>query len=165
MKTIASNYPSPLGEMLLLGTEDGLRGIWFLGQKHFPATDPAWLWEDAPLAPARRALDAYFAGVADIALPPLDLRGTPFQQKVWAALCEIPVGETRSYGEVARGIGAPSGSRAVGAAVGRNPVSILIPCHRVVGSSGKLTGYAGGLERKSWLLGHEAGRHSGSNEV
>lgn len=143
--------------MLLLGSDVGLRGVWFLGQKHFPETDSSWQWDDAPLAEVRRVLDAYFLGEINVILPPLDLRGTAFQQKVWQALQAIPAGETRSYGDIAREIGAPTAVRAVGAAVGRNPVSILVPCHRVVGSSGKLTGYAGGLDRKTWLLAHEAG--------
>ncbi len=143
--------------MLLLGSGAGLRGVWFLGQKHFPKTDPSWRWDDAPLAQVRQTLDAYFLGEVDLKLPPLDLHGTAFQQKVWQALLAIPAGETRSYGDIAREIGAPTAVRAVGAAVGRNPVSILVPCHRVVGSSGKLTGYAGGLERKTWLLAHECG--------
>ncbi len=143
--------------MLLLGSQAGLRGVWFHGQKHFPETEPAWLWDGATLVAVRLALDAYFAGEPDVVLPPLDLLGTPFQQRVWTALRGIPAGQTRSYGEIAREIGAPSAVRAVGAAIGRNPVSILIPCHRVVGSGGNLTGYAGGLERKSWLLGHESG--------
>lgn len=149
--------------MLLLGSETGLRGIWFHGQKHFPETDTGWLWDDVPLAAARRALDAYFGGETDVVPPPLDLHGTTFQQKVWQALRTIPAGETRSYGEIARGIGTPSAVRAVGAAIGRNPVSILVPCHRVVGSGGKLTGYAGGLERKSWLLAHESGSQFRTN--
>ena len=87
---------------------------------------------------------------------PLDLHGTPFQKRVWQALNEIPAGKTYSYAEVARQIGAASAVRAVGTAIGRNPVSVIVPCHRVIGSNGKLTGYAGGLDRKAWLLAHEA---------
>lgn len=158
VKSIASNYPSPLGEILLLASSRGLRGLWFHGQKYFPELDPEWLWDDAPLLSTRRALDAYFAGETGVVLPTLDLRGTVFQQKVWTALLAIPAGETRTYLEIAQDIAAPSAVRAVGAAVGRNPVSILIPCHRVIGSSGTLTGYAGGLDRKSWMLSHESNR-------
>jgi len=102
------------------------------------------------------ALAAYFAGVE--ALPdgvPLAPAGTAFQRRVWAALQQIPWGETRTYGEIAAAIGAPSAARAVGGACARNPIAIIVPCHRVVGSNGKLTGYAGGIERKRWLLAHE----------
>jgi methylated-DNA-[protein]-cysteine S-methyltransferase len=105
---------------------------------------------------ARRQLDAYFARGRLAFDLPLMPRGTPFQQTVWRALRRIPAGETRSYGELAREIGRPTGSRAVGAANGRNRIAIVIPCHRVIGSSGALTGYAAGLERKAWLLSHEA---------
>lgn len=160
MKIHASNYPSPLGEILLLATPAGLKGVYFHGQRYFPEADPAWEWNDAPLAATRLALDAYFSGRPLPTLPQLDLSGSAFQQRVWNELLRIPVGETASYGEIARRIGAPAAVRAVGAAIGRNPVSILIPCHRVVGTNGNLTGYAGGLERKSWLLEKEA-RHQG----
>lgn len=156
MKIYTSNHSSPLGEMLLLATDAGLAGVYFHGQRYFPESNPAWHWDDAPLAATKRALDAYFAGKSMRTLPALDTRGTRFQQQVWQELCSIPAGETRSYGDIARRIGSPAAVRAVGAAIGRNPVSVLVPCHRVVGSGGKLTGYAGGLERKSWLLAHEA---------
>jgi O-6-methylguanine DNA methyltransferase len=92
---------------------------------------------------------------------PLGPRGTPFQQQVWAALCDIPYGETISYGELARRVGRPGSARAVGAANGSNPISIVVPCHRVIGSNGKLTGYGGGLPRKAWLIDHEAGHGPG----
>ncbi len=156
VKLTASKYTSRLGEILLLTSCRGLCGLWFHGQKYFPELDPEWFWDDTPLLPTHHALDAYFAGDSGAVLPRLDLRGTDFQQKVWTALLGIPSGETRTYREIAQAIDAPSAVRAVGAAVGRNPVSILIPCHRVIGSSGKLTGYAGGLDRKSWLLRHES---------
>jgi len=103
-------------------------------------------------------LRAYFAGEREAFTVPLDFQGTPFQKQVWAALLTIPFGETRSYGEIARQIGRPGASRAVGAANGRNPISIIAPCHRVIGSTGKLTGFAGGLAAKARLLGLEKGR-------
>jgi len=116
--------------------------------------------ETPVLARTRDWLTAYFDG-ASAAAPaanelPLDLRGAPFERRVWAALIEIPAGATASYGAIAAKLNAPGASRAVGAANGANPVSIIVPCHRVIGSSGKLTGYGGGLDRKKWLLDHEA---------
>jgi methylated-DNA-[protein]-cysteine S-methyltransferase len=101
-------------------------------------------------------LHAYFAGVLTDFEIPMDMRGTDFQRRVWAELCEIPYGETISYGELARRVGNPQASRAVGLANGRNPVAIVVPCHRVIGADGSLTGYGGGLGRKVWLLEHEA---------
>lgn len=158
MKTFAAHYLSPIGEMLLLAHEDGLSGIYFVGQRYFPETDPQWIWDDTRLAAAKYSLDAYFAGEGRVAPPVLHVQGTPFQQEVWKELRKIHTGQTCSYGEIARRIGAPTAVRAVGAAIGRNPVSILVPCHRVVGIKGSLTGYAGGIERKAWLLAHEAAR-------
>jgi methylated-DNA-[protein]-cysteine S-methyltransferase len=103
-------------------------------------------------AAVARELDAYFAGKLRRFTVPLDLRGTPFQRRVWELLCDIPYGETRSYGEVAQAVGNPKARRAVGQAIGRNPVAIVVPCHRVIGSDGGLTGYGGGLPRKRALL-------------
>jgi methylated-DNA-[protein]-cysteine S-methyltransferase len=155
MKTSASHYQSPLGEVLLLATEVGLSGFYFTGQRYFPQTDPAWQWEDTPFVTIKLAIAAYFQkGLSPFNLS-LHLYGTSFQKRVWHALNQIPAGETRSYGEIARQIGAATAVRAVGTAIGRNPVSVIVPCHRVVGSRGKLTGYAGGLDRKAWLLSHE----------
>ncbi len=115
--------------------------------------------ETPVLARTRDWLSAYFDRTSDGPPPaddvPLDLRGAPFEQRVWTALVEIPAGATCSYGTIAAKLGAPGASRAVGAANGANPVSIIVPCHRVIGSSGKLTGYGGGLDRKKWLLDHE----------
>jgi len=128
-------------------------------QRFFPSHDI--VDEETPILARTRAwLSAYFEGAsaeppgaADL---PLDLRGAPFEQRVWGALVEIPAGVTCSYGAIAAKLGAPGASRAVGAANGANPVSIIVPCHRVIGSSGTLTGYGGGLDRKKWLLDHEA---------
>ena len=150
---------SPLGEMLLAATDHGLAGAWFDAQRHWP--DPSG-WIDAPdhpvLREAARQLDDYFAGRrADFDMP-LDLsHGTDFQQAVWQALLHIPPGATTSYGTLSATIGKPAAVRAVGAAVGRNPISIVVPCHRVVGGDGSLTGYAGGLHRKTHLLALEQG--------
>ena len=127
---------------------------------------------DGPPPPSdaadRRLLDEaadqlrdYFAGERSDFDLPLAMEGTPFQQRVWQELCEIPYGQTISYGELARRVGRPGSARAVGLANGRNPVAIIVPCHRVIGSNGKLTGYGGGLDRKAWLLDHEAGHGPG----
>src|ERR1700690_2867719 len=115
-----------------------------------------------PLPLAARQLAEYFAGARRVFDLPLALHGTPFQQRVWRALTEIPYGETWSYGQLAKRIGNPKASRAVGLANGSNPISILVPCHRVIGADGSLTGYGGGMERKQWLLRHEgfAGRNN-----
>jgi methylated-DNA-[protein]-cysteine S-methyltransferase len=147
-------YASPLGPVLLAATPRGIAGIWFEGQRHGPdASQWAAQPENRLLQRAAAQLDEYFAGKRDCFDLPLDLQaGTPFQQAVWQALLAIPQGHTTSYAELGRRLGRPTAFRAVGAAVGRNPVSIVVPCHRVLGSGGGLTGYAGGLERKSALL-------------
>lgn len=148
------HYASPLGPMLLAASPRGLAGVWFAGQRHGPTqTD----WPEDPSHPvlqeAARQLTAYFAGQRTRFDLPLDLQaGTPFQQSVWQALLAIPAGATTSYAALGRQLGRPQAARAVGAAVGRNPVSIVVPCHRVMGASGALTGYAGGLDRKQALL-------------
>jgi methylated-DNA-[protein]-cysteine S-methyltransferase len=149
-----ARHASALGPMLIACSEQGLAGVWFEGQKHMPDTSG---WREQPghplLAEAARQLDDYFAGRRERFELALDLRhGTPFQQAVWRALLGIPSGSTTSYAELGRRIGRAEAPRAVGAAVGRNPLSIVVPCHRVVGSAGALTGYAGGLERKRALL-------------
>lgn len=123
------------------------------------ATDVAsrsWTRDDALLAEPARQLRAYFAGELRAFTLPLAAHGTAFQQRVWHALLQIPYGSTTSYGELAAAIGSPGSARAVGAANGQNPIGIIVPCHRVIGASGALTGYAGGMARKQWLLEHEA---------
>ena len=147
-------FAGPLGPMTLAATDKGLAGVWFDGQKHMPDTRG---WPEQPdhplLQQARRELAQYFAGQRVAFELPLDLhQGTLFQQQVWQGLLDIPFGRTLAYGELGARIGRPAAVRAVGAAVGRNPVSIIVPCHRVVGANGSLTGYAGGLERKTALL-------------
>lgn len=142
---------SPVGNLLLAADEAGLRTLAFADA----VPDPAWRCDPAPLAEAIRQLRAWFAGeLLEFDLP-LAPRGTTFQQAVWNELVRIPYGGTISYGELARRVGNPQASRAVGLANGSNPIAIVIPCHRVIGSNGKLTGYGGGLDRKRWLLAHE----------
>ena len=146
-----------MGELTAAATHAGLAGLWFDDQNHHPGllgvpVDPAQPW----LAAAARALTAYFDGATDPLLGlSLDLHGTDFQRAVWRALQALPRGSTASYGEIAVAAGHPAAVRAVGAAIGRNPVSILVPCHRVIGRNGSLTGYAGGLHRKEALLQRE----------
>ncbi len=153
--------PSPLGALLLAASARGLVGLWFDDQRHHPGPIDAPERPAHPLLDAaRRALDVYWSGAvhgADaFAHLPLDARGSAFQRAVWQALRAIPIGATCSYGELAAAIGRPTAARAVGAAIGRNPLGIVVPCHRVVGRDGALTGYAGGLARKRALLAHEA---------
>lgn len=152
-------HDSPLGPMVLAATDSGLAGAWFEDQRHLPTGLERWPEQPAHplLRRAAAQLDDYFAGRRHGFDLPLDLRGgTPFQQSVWAALLAIPAGQTTSYGTLAQRIGRPAAVRAVGAAVGRNPISVVVPCHRVLGQGGALTGYAGGLARKTALLELEA---------
>jgi methylated-DNA-[protein]-cysteine S-methyltransferase len=146
---------SPIGTLLLAGDAEGLQQILFSTDGRPATPDPEWIEDSSALAEVVRQLNAYFAGELenfDLSLSP---QGTPFQQKVWAELQKIPYGKTLSYGEVARRIGNPKASRAVGLANGSNPISIVIPCHRVIGANGKLTGYGGGLPIKERLLALE----------
>lgn len=144
---------SPLGELTAWASEAGLMGLWFDAQRHRPEPSAAPSHAgQRHIAQAARWLEAYWAGAKDEPAVALDLRGTPFQRAVWEALCRIGHGRTCSYGDLAREAGYAGAVRAVGAAIGRNPVSILVPCHRVIGSNGSLTGYAGGLPRKQALL-------------
>ena len=151
-------YASPIGELTLASDGDALTGLWIRGQKYFAHnyTNPI----EAPSLPVFQEvtawLDLYFAGTF---LPPAQLplkpAGSPFQQRVWDILLRIPVHQTLTYGQIAEQLGNSGAAQAVGAAVGRNPISVIIPCHRVLGSGGKLTGYAGGIPAKAWLLQHE----------
>ena len=157
--TVQTRSPSPLGTIALAATAEGLSGLWFTdNQRYLPVklTGPtAWPMSDnnPVLQLASQQLAEYFAGQRSGFDLPLDLRcGTVFQQSVWQALLAITHGDVISYGEVSRRIGKPTAVRAVGSAIGRNPVSIVVPCHRVTASCGALTGYAGGLDRKSALL-------------
>ncbi|MCE5336851.1 MAG: methylated-DNA--[protein]-cysteine S-methyltransferase [Desulfobacteraceae bacterium] len=151
---IYTEYGSPLGRILLLADGSHLTGVYFSGQKYEPSLDPASKYnpDSGIFRDAVSQLGGYFAGKQRRFDLPLRAEGTPFQMEVWAALMEIPFGETATYGELAERIGRKEAARAVGAAVGRNPISIIVPCHRVIGRGGSLTGYAGGLERKRALL-------------
>jgi methylated-DNA-[protein]-cysteine S-methyltransferase len=152
-----SRISTPLGAMTLAATARGLAGAWFDGQAHHPGPLAAPVDGQQPwLQDAAAQLSAYFAGrLREFSLP-LDAAGTPFQQAVWQALAAVPHGATTHYGAIALALGRPEAARAVGAAVGRNPLSLVVPCHRVLGRDGSLTGYAGGLDRKRALLALEA---------
>ncbi len=146
-----SIFASPIGDMVLTGDGAALTGVDFLDS----CTDPSGQRDDDALVDATEQLRAYFGG--ELTEFKLDLapRGTPFQQRVWSVLCTIPYGTTTTYGKLASALGDPRAARAVGLANGRNPISIIIPCHRVIGADGSLTGYGGGMERKQWLLALE----------
>ena len=149
---------SPIGELLLSGDGRVLHGLHMLDGRRPVEPDPAWRRDDGAFHEVRRQLTEYFGGGRERFELPLALAGTPFQGEVWQALREIPYGETISYGELARRIGRPRAVRAVGLANGRNPIAVIVPCHRVIGANGTLTGYGGGVERKRLLLDLEAGR-------
>jgi methylated-DNA-[protein]-cysteine S-methyltransferase len=146
---------SPVGPLTLAGTDGFLTALYMDRQRHRPPHDWFGAQDSAPFAEVIEQLDQYFAGQRTRFDVPLRLNGTPFQRTVWAALRGIPYGETISYGQLADRIGKPSASRAVGLANGKNPIGIIVPCHRVVGANGSLTGYGGGLERKRHLLDFE----------
>lgn len=150
--TFFTTMDSPVGDLALVGDGEALSGLYMTDHRHRPPLAPGARRDDRAFAQARRQLDEYFAGERTRFILPLRMEGTDFQRAVWRALLDIPYGETMSYGELARSIGRPGASRAVGLANGRNPVSIVVPCHRVIGSSGALTGYGGGMERKRFLL-------------
>jgi len=157
MTTLYTEMKSPLGALLLTAENGSLIGVHFPGQKHDRPRQPHWQRadDDPVLAQARTQLAEYFAGQRTRFDLPLDPRGTSFQQAVWRALLAVPFGDTSTYGEIAATIRKPSAVRAVGAAIGANPIGIVVPCHRIIGRDGSLTGYAGGLERKAKLLALE----------
>lgn len=146
---------TPIGEIRLLSDGKALTGL-YMGS-YGPKPVKSWQRGGAFIERAEKQLRDYFAGTRKSFDLPLAGAGTEFQKTVWKALCDIPYGETISYGELARRIGLPMAARAVGAANGSNPISIVVPCHRVIGANGTLTGYGGGLPRKKWLLEHETG--------
>ncbi|MFJ6466741.1 methylated-DNA--[protein]-cysteine S-methyltransferase [Streptomyces sp. NPDC091387] len=148
---------SPYGPLTLVATDGVLAGLYMTAQRHRPPEETFGEPDPGPFGEAIRQLDAYFAGELREFDLPLALDGTPFQRTVWAELQRIPYGETRSYGELAEILGKPGASRAVGLANGKNPVGVIVPCHRVIGASGSLTGYGGGLDRKQRLLAFENG--------
>ncbi len=154
MNLFTAHYNSPLGGMTMASDGQGLAALWFDGTRkearfadRMPATKALPVFEET-----RRWLDLYFAGEKPDFIPPLAPEGTPFQQRVWNILLTISYGKTMSYGDVARCISPIMSAQAIGGAVGRNPIGIIIPCHRVIGADGSLTGYGGGLERKRWML-------------
>ena len=157
MTTFHTTYSSPVGPLLLMSDGRALTGLHTDNDKHRPPIATDWVRDAAaaPFAQVRAQLDAYFDGRLTAFDLPLAPQGTAFQLQVWKRLCEIPFGETISYAELARRVGNPKASRAVGMANSRNPISIIVPCHRVIGADNSLTGYAGGLERKRDLLEHE----------
>ena len=173
MQLFRSVLSTPLGDMLALASDEGLCALEFTTvhganrgrerlsrlnarlERWFPPHDIVDR-ETPTIARTRAWLTAYFDGTsADINGLPLDMRGAPFERRVWVALQAIPPGQTTSYGAIAHALGSAGASRAVGAANGANPVSLIVPCHRVIGSTGSLTGYGGGLDRKTWLIDHE----------
>ena len=169
-RTYYTWMPSPVGKLLLVSDDDGLRELAFAEGRTIPVVDAAWVdltgtgGGDLLREPVRQ-LEAFFAGELRDFDFPLEPRGTEFQQRVWKLLREIPFGETISYGELARRAGNPAASRAVGLANGSNPIAIVVPCHRVIGSNGKLTGYGGGLDNKRWLIDFERNRLFGQHLV
>jgi methylated-DNA-[protein]-cysteine S-methyltransferase len=173
MQLFRTLLPTPIGDMVALASDEGLCALEFTNvvgpsrsqdplsrlnarlQRWFPPHDVADR-EVPTIARTRAWLAAYFDGTtADVGNLPLDMRGAAFEKRVWTALLTIPAGQTTSYGAIAKALGSDGASRAVGAANGANPIAIIVPCHRVIGSSGSLTGYGGGLDRKTWLIDHE----------
>lgn len=154
-KTYFCEMPAPIGPLRLAADRHGLRDIWFHADRRPKAVPPSWIQAAEPLEFAQRQLEEYFAGQRQTFDLPLHPHGTAFQMQVWLELADIPFGETISYAELARRIGQPLAVRAVGAANGRNPLPIVLPCHRVIGSNGSLTGFGGGLPTKQWLLSME----------
>ena len=152
-------YESPHGRMLLVAADEALCGVYFDGQKYLANVAPEWRRDaqHAPLRQAARELAEYFGGERKRFETPLAPEGTAFQKSVWNAISTVGFGETITYGELARRAGSKGSARAAGAATGRNPIGIIVPCHRIVGSNGSLTGYAGGLDRKRALLALESG--------
>ncbi|MFD7898397.1 methylated-DNA--[protein]-cysteine S-methyltransferase [Streptomyces sp. NPDC059479] len=150
--TVHTVIDSPYGPLTLVAADDVLKGLYMVGQRHRPPEENFGEPDSRPFTEVVRQLDAYFEGELTEFDLPLRLDGTAFQRSVWEQLRKIPYGETRSYGELAENLGKPGASRAVGLANGKNPIGIIVPCHRVIGSTGSLTGYGGGLDRKQRLL-------------
>jgi methylated-DNA-[protein]-cysteine S-methyltransferase len=161
VQTYFTVLPSPIGELLVVGADDAsgqfaISGLFMTGQRYEPMLRPEWVRGADRFADAQKQLDAYFGGDLTEFDLPLAARGSEFQRSVWTTLCDIPMGATRAYGQIALQVADKTKTRAVAAAIGRNPIGIVVPCHRVIGADGSLTGYAGGLDRKRWLLDHEA---------
>ena len=153
MTTYYQLHDSPTGELLLLSNGVALTALHMTAGKYVPAMHDEWVRDELPIfTQTKRELDAYFLGKLRTFTMPLAPHGTDFQKRAWIALTKIPYGETRSYGQQAHSIGSPAAVRAIGAANGKNPIGIIVPCHRVIGANGSLTGYAGGLRNKEFLL-------------
>ncbi len=148
---------SPLGRLCIQGDGESITGLYLPMHKGWKKPEGTWRYDDAPFVEVRKQLEEYFAGERQQFDVPLWLAGTPFQQRVWQELTRIEFGQTITYAQLAERVGRPMAARAVGAANGRNPISIIVPCHRVIGAQGKLTGYAGGIDKKQWLLDWERG--------
>ncbi len=161
MPTTFTRFPSPVGELILTASETALKAVFFPVRRNRSAPEAGWVEDDgrgaagALLAAVRRQLTEYFEGTRTTFDLPLDGTGSTFERRVWDLLRTIPYGATTSYGALARRLGDPRATRAVGAANGKNPIPIIVPCHRVLGARGELTGFGGGLDRKRWLLEHE----------
>jgi methylated-DNA-[protein]-cysteine S-methyltransferase len=160
-----TSFESPIGELLAVGDGRALHGLYMQEGRTAIAVRNGWQPADERFAEVEAQLTDYFAGLRTAFDLPLVMKGTLFQRRAWRALQDIPYGETISYGELARRIGVPSAFRAVGAANGHNPISVIVPCHRVIGASGALTGFGGGLERKRLLLDLEAQRFGGPDAL
>ncbi len=154
MATSFASFASPIGELILAASETALRAVYFPTSRGLPVLEPGGQ-ANAVLIRVQTQLSEYFAGTRSTFDLPLDAGGSPFERQVWTALRRIPYGATVSYGELARRLGDVRATRAVGAANAKNPIPIIVPCHRVVGSRGELVGFGGGLDRKRWLLEHE----------
>jgi methylated-DNA-[protein]-cysteine S-methyltransferase len=157
-QTLYTTMESPIGELLLVGDGEMLSGLYMQDGRKPQRIAPDWSESAAPFTDAKRQLEEYFAGERTTFDIPLAPDGAPFEREVWHALEGIPYGETVSYGEIARRVGQPGAARAVGTANGRNPIAVIVPCHRVIGANGALTGFGGGLERKRLLLELERGQ-------
>lgn len=162
MQTLYTVMESPIGPLLIAGDGERLSTIGFPSGKGHVAPRENWRRDDGAFGTVQDQLRSYFAGERQVFDLDLDPQGTPFQREVWRALIEIPFGTTISYGALAARIGRPDASRAVGAANGANPIPIVVPCHRVIGANGSLTGFGGGIETKRWLLAHERERMPGT---
>ncbi|MEU1014567.1 methylated-DNA--[protein]-cysteine S-methyltransferase [Streptomyces sp. NPDC005900] len=165
MERLHTVLDSPYGPLTLVATDGVLSGLYMTEQRHRPAQETFGDRDPAPFGEAISQLQAYFAGELKEFDLPLRLDGTPFQRLVWDELLRIPYGEIRTYGELAGLLGRPGASRAVGLANGKNPISVIVPCHRVVGANGNLTGYGGGLDRKQQLLAFEGGALGGGADA
>jgi methylated-DNA-[protein]-cysteine S-methyltransferase len=161
---IYCHVDSPIGRLLLTSDGEFLTGVYMGAPSKSPELDGDWLEQPngGPLPKAARQLEEYFAGKRKVFDLPLKMQGTEFQKRVWRQLTKIPFGETWSYGQLAKRLDNPNGSRAVGLANGRNPIAVIVPCHRVIGADGSMTGFGGGIPRKQWLLAHEGLPANGS---